>query len=79
MNKQGEWTFIDIVSLISFVVGLQNLELNITQENLDNQTIELKEQVDKEVKAALTEIHEHLERQDKKINKIIDLLEEKYG
>ena len=74
-GNNGEWTFLDIVTLISFVVGLQNLELNITQENLDNQTMELKEQVDKEVRLALSEIHSHLELQDKKIDELLKRME----
>ena len=37
-----EWTFIDIISVLSFIIGLQNLELNEKQVNaLDNH---LKEQ-----------------------------------
>lgn len=74
-GTDGEWTFLDVVSLISFVVGLQNLELNITQESLDKQTMELKERVDKDVKSALQEIHSHLEIQDKKLNDISKRLE----
>ena len=34
MCSFGEnWTFIDIISVLSFVVGLQNLELNEQQVN----------------------------------------------
>ena len=28
-----EWTFIDIISVLSFIIGLQNLELNEKQVN----------------------------------------------
>ena len=65
-GNNGNWTFMDILSLMSFVIGLQNLELNISQENLDQQTVELKKQVDADVAAALAEIHSHLEKHDKK-------------
>ena len=74
-GEQGEWTFLDIVSLISFVVGLQNLGLNVTQENLDRQTMDLKKEVDEEVSIMLNEIHSHLEEQDRKIDLIIERLE----
>ena len=40
-GDNGELTFLDMLSVISFYVGLQNLELNIGQKDLDNQTQEL--------------------------------------
>ena len=76
-GDHGEWTFLDVLTIISFVVGLQNLELNITQENLDNQTTELKKQVDAEVRHALEEIHSHLAMQDEKINRLLKAMEDK--
>ena len=65
----------DILSLMSFVIGLQNLGLNISQENLDQQTVELKKQVDADVAAALAEIHSHLEKQDKKLEILLERME----
>lgn len=65
-GSNGEWTFLDIISLISFCVGLQNLDLNISQENLDNQTQEL----DASLRKVVDEIHRHLTIQDEKIDKI---------
>ena len=65
-GSNGEWTFLDIISLISFCVGLQNLDLNISQENLDNQTHEL----DASLRKVVDEIHRHLTIQDEKIDKI---------
>lgn len=42
MDDFGEWSFIDIISVLSFIIGLQNLELNEKQvKSLDNH---LKEQ-----------------------------------
>lgn len=75
-GDNGEWTFIDLLSIVSFIVGLQNLDLNLTQENLDNQTVELKAQVDKEVQKALEDIHKHLEMQDEKLNTLLNLFGE---
>ena len=74
-GENGEWTFIDLVSVISFIVGLQNLDLNITQETLDKQTAELKERVDDDVNDALIDIHSHLELQDAKLHMIMERLE----
>ena len=67
-GQNGEWTFLDIVSLISFCVGLQNLELNVSQENLDNQTQEL----DRRLRDVVDDIHHHLQEQDDKIDRILE-------
>ena len=69
-GNNGELTFLDIISLISFVVGLQNLELNITQNDIQEQTNEINDTADKRVNRLLSEIHSHLEAQDKKIDDI---------
>lgn len=65
-----ELTFIDILSIISFCVGLENLELNIAQEDLDNQTQEL----DARLRAVVDDIHKHLQAQDEKIDKILEVV-----
>ena len=65
-----ELTFIDILSIISFCVGLENLELNIAQEDLDNQTQEL----DARLHAVVDDIHMHLQAQDEKIDKILEVV-----
>ena len=59
-GDNGEFTFLDIISIISFCVGLQNLEYNIAQEDLDNQTQEL----DRRLREVVDDIHEHLKKQD---------------
>lgn len=64
----GNWTFLDLVGLMGFCVGLQNLELNISQENLDNQTQEL----DAELRKVVDSIHQHLKDQDEKIDRILE-------
>ena len=71
----GEWTFLDIVTLISFVVGLQNLKMNITQEDMQNATAALDAKVDEQVNRALAEIHAHLEQQDQKIDELLRVKE----
>lgn len=57
----------DLVSLISFCVGLQNLDLNIAQEDLDRQTQEL----DRRLRSVVDDIHNHLQEQDIKIDTIL--------
>lgn len=59
----GEMTFLDIISLMSFFVGIQNLDMNITQEDVQNTADQI-----------LREIHSHLEQQDEKINQILEML-----
>ena len=71
-QANGELNFIDAVSLMSFFIGLQNLDLNVTQEDaqrLEHHTNETAEKI-------LSEIHSHLEEQDKKIDKMLQWMEE---
>lgn len=71
-NKQLD--FLDILNILSFVIGLQNLELNIDQNDMDDQTRTINKAADELVNKALTEIHQHLEMQDNKIDKILEVL-----
>ena len=66
-GNNGELTFLDLISIISFCVGLQNLDLNIAQEDLDNQTQEL----DRKLHEVVDNIHQHLQVQDNKIDMIL--------
>ena len=70
-SDNGDLTFLDLIALISFCVGLQNLDLNIAQEDLDNQTQEL----DRRLHEVVDNIHQHLQEQDKKINHIIEVID----
>ena len=74
-GNSGEWTFLDIVTLISFVIGLQNLEMNITQNDMQEQTQTINNTADERVNRILKEIHSHLEMQDEKIDTILKYLE----
>ena len=66
-GSQGEWTFIDLISVISFIVGLQNLDLNITEQDITNQTQDL----DRRLREVVDDIHRHLQEQDAKIDIIL--------
>lgn len=70
-GDSGELTFLDLVSLISFCIGLQNLELNIDQNDMDAQTKDIDEKSARHINSALAEIHAHLEQQDNKIDAIL--------
>lgn len=71
-GDNGEFTFLDILGIMSFLIGVQNLDYNITQEDMDNTTRKLDNALKKEV----DEIHRHLQEQDEKINKILEVLYE---
>lgn len=60
--------FLDLITLISFCVSLQNLDLNIAQEDLDSQTAEL----DRRLRGVVDDIHAHLQEQDKKLEEILN-------
>ena len=70
-GENGELTFLDLIAIVSFLVGLENLELNITQEDMDKQTADLDAHVNEQIQKALAEIHSHLEEQDNKIDEIL--------
>lgn len=69
-GDNGEWTFLDIVSLMSFCIGLQNLDMNSTQEDMQNADHNSAVRADR----ILQEVHSHLEEQDKKIDMILEVL-----
>ena len=64
MNQNEQLSFIDLLSIMGFCIGVMNLELNVTAEDIDNQTQTL-----------LNEVHAHLETQDNKLDNIIQRLE----
>lgn len=62
-GDNGEFTFLDIISLTSFLIGLMNLEENISQGDLQDKT-----------QLIIDEIHGHLQEQDDKIDRILEVL-----
>lgn len=71
MNNKQQLTIIDLLSIASFVIGLENLEQNLTQ----NDKQELLQQFNTKAEKLLSEIHTHLQKQDDKIDYIISRLE----
>lgn len=69
-NENSKLDFIDILSIMSFVIALQNLDLNVTQEDAQNLQRELSAKTD----LLLTEIHGHLEEQDRLLKEIAERL-----
>lgn len=71
MNNNKQLEFLDILNIMSFYIGILNLNQNMTQN--DKQDL-LKELNDK-INLLLQEIHSHLQRQDNKIDEILKKLE----
>ena len=71
-GEYGEFTFLDTLALISFFIGLENLDMNISQKDLQREASKL----DTELNRALIDIHSHLSSQDSKINIILEYLKE---
>ena len=69
-GENGQFTFLDTISLISFFVGMMNLNENMTQGDKQD----LMEELSKKSDLLLKEIHSHLEKQDKKIEFILEVL-----
>ena len=65
--SDGNLTFLDIIALLSFYIGLENLDLNIGQSDLDRQTGEL----DAKLRVNIKDIHDHLRMQDEKLDKLL--------
>ena len=72
MNNNGQLDFLDFISIASFVIALENLDLNATQEDAQNLQKALSEKTD----LLLREVHRHLEEQDIKLSDIQKQLEE---
>ena len=63
----SQLSFIDIISIASFLVSIENLEENLTQSDKQDLQKDLSDKADQ----LLKEIHSHLEQQDKKIDEIL--------
>ena len=69
-GENGEFTFLDSISLLSFLIGLMNLNENLTQGDKQD----LLETFSQKADDLLKEIHSHLQEQDSKIDKILEEL-----
>lgn len=68
--ENGKQNFLDSLNIASFVIGLMNLNENLTQGDKQDIIKNLSEKAD----TILKEIHAHLEEQDGKINKILEIV-----
>lgn len=70
-GSSGELTFVDILGILSFIIGIQNLDANMTQSDKQDMQQDLADKAE----MLLGEIHGHLQRQDGKLDKIMETLE----
>lgn len=71
MKTLEELTVLDVLNVLSFFIGLMNLDENLTQGDKQD----LMSATDKQTAVILKEIHTHLERQDKRLDELINRLE----
>ncbi|MCH5211008.1 MAG: hypothetical protein J1F01_08615 [Oscillospiraceae bacterium] len=71
MGRNNQISYLDLINIMSFVIGIMNLDENLTQGDKQD----LMDDFDKKADTLLQEIHGHLESQDKKIDSIIQKLE----
>ena len=71
-GNYGEFTFLDIITIISFYVSLMNLDENLSQGDKQDLQNDLAEKMD----IILKEIHGHLEEQDIKLKEIMEAIKQ---
>lgn len=64
MNDREQFTILDAMTIVSFMIGLANYGENIDQSTMS-----------KTVQAAVDDIHRHLADQDEKLSKLLTKLE----
>lgn len=74
--KDGQIDLLDIISLMSFCIALENLDINISQEDIQESSMKIEEAFNKRLEKALEDIHGHLSVQDTKLSIILRKLEE---
>lgn len=68
MDDRQQFTVLDVLNIISFYIGLKNLDLNFTQDTAG-----------KMLDIAVNDIHTHLNEQDKKLALIMRELGVEYN
>lgn len=66
-GKNGQLSFVDLISILSFFIGVENYGMNLTQ----NDKADLQKNLSDKSDLLLKEIHQHLEKQDSKIDEIL--------
>jgi hypothetical protein len=61
---------LDMLNVMSFVIGIMNYNENITQGDMQN----IAQALNENTSIGIKDIHEHLREQDEKISEILELL-----
>lgn len=70
LYNQNKLTALDALNVMSFMIGLENLQANLTQSDKQDLISEFARRND----MVISEIHTHLRNQDRKLDLIIELL-----
>lgn len=70
-GNNGEYTFLDVLSIIGFIINVANLDQNLSQ----NDKTELLHELSNKTEDIVNEINLHLQKQDQKIDAILKMLE----
>ena len=70
-SESRQLDFLDLLNILSFLIAIENLEANLTQSDKQDLQHDLSVTAEK----LLTEVHAHLEAQDKKIDEILNRME----
>lgn len=69
-TSNQQWDFLDWISVMSFLIGIANYQENLTQGDKQD----LLHEVDEATEQAIAKVRQHLAEQDKKIDKILEML-----
>ena len=65
---------LDAITLVSFIIGVMNYNENLSQSDKDD----MMHALDEKANVILTRLEEDLERQNKMIERILEVLDEKF-
>lgn len=71
MDNDQQLSLLDLLNILSFVIGLLNFNENLTQGDKQD----LMKELDSKTSLMLDEIHQHLQKQDVEIKTILKKLE----
>lgn len=63
MNSNRQWDSLDALGVVGFLIGWFNYIENVDQSTMQDA-----------IQKAVSDVHKHLEEQDKKMDKIIEML-----
>ena len=70
-SESRQLDFLDLLNILSFLIAVENLQENLTQGDKQDLQQELSESTER----LLNEVHAHLEAQDQKIDRILNIME----